>query len=507
MHKTKTTTLTTLLILGLIVTTIPAFITTSTAANGDWTLIYDGRGVKAYPDLKEYVWQKNATMEPHGIYDKIGLHRLVKTGITPKGVVFLCTGFWYSAEQVMSNPPGDNWTKNENHSQPMYWANRGFDVYGIDYRTHFVPIALNSSQLSFMANWGFDQWISDIKEAVDKAKEVSGATKIFMAGFAGGGPITMNYASKYWQQDLRGIILIDGRNASKNTSPKDTYNLTATLAQMNAGGTWGVEYSSPPSGAIFLLKYALESPGGPAVNPVTGASLIPAVNPSTNKTWTNITEYMKFLTGSRTSQSNIPGGYGTYDASLLFTATVDRYWPNRLNLEIAACGDWTNCPYVTYDYDDHYGDINVPLLGFISELYGLPLYGPVIKGIANPDVTGIVLAKYGHFDSFIGVYSARDVSQPVLDWMGSQLVGLKASAFCNVTVLSGWTWYFFAHSIGGIGTHAYQWYEGTTLLQGQTSMVLPVTKNTPGTYKFYCKVTDSEGATTNSNAVTLTVIR
>jgi len=42
-------------------------------------------------------------------------------------------------------------------------------------------------------------------------------------------------------------------------------------------------------------------------------------------------------------------------------------------------------------------------------------------------------------------------------------------------------------------------------MAGQTKMVLPVTKNTPGTYTYYCKVTDANGATVNSNSVTLTV--
>jgi hypothetical protein len=83
---------------------------------------------------------------------------------------------------------------------------------------------------------------------------------------------------------------------------------------------------------------------------------------------------------------------------------------------------------------------------------------------------------------------------------------LRASAFCNVTVLPGWTWYFFVQSAGGSGAHTYQWYEGTTLLQGQSSMVIALTKNTPGTYTFYCGVTDSEGTTANSNNVTLTVM-
>jgi hypothetical protein len=81
-----------------------------------------------------------------------------------------------------------------------------------------------------------------------------------------------------------------------------------------------------------------------------------------------------------------------------------------------------------------------------------------------------------------------------------------ATAFCSVTVLGGWTWSFFVHSNGGVGKHTYQWYEETTLLTGQTSMVLTVTKTVPGTYTFYCKVTDAEGTTANSNNVTLTVL-
>jgi len=83
---------------------------------------------------------------------------------------------------------------------------------------------------------------------------------------------------------------------------------------------------------------------------------------------------------------------------------------------------------------------------------------------------------------------------------------LSASAFCNVSVMAGQTWYFFAQSSGGIGTCTYQWYEGTTLLAGQTSMLLPITKASAGTYTYYCKVTDSIGSTVNSNTITLTVI-
>ncbi len=83
---------------------------------------------------------------------------------------------------------------------------------------------------------------------------------------------------------------------------------------------------------------------------------------------------------------------------------------------------------------------------------------------------------------------------------------LQATARDNVTVLPGWTWWFYVQAVGGTGTLKYQWYEGTTPLQGQTSTVVPITKNNPGKYEFYCQVTDSEGITINSNTVSLAVM-
>jgi pimeloyl-ACP methyl ester carboxylesterase len=83
---------------------------------------------------------------------------------------------------------------------------------------------------------------------------------------------------------------------------------------------------------------------------------------------------------------------------------------------------------------------------------------------------------------------------------------LSASVFCSVTAITGQTWYFFAHSTGGLGSYSFQWYEGATLLPGQTSMILPMSKTAAGIYSYTCKVTDTQGTTATSNAITLTVI-
>jgi pimeloyl-ACP methyl ester carboxylesterase len=473
-----------------------------------WTLTTDARSLKAYPALQETIWQKNAAMPPNGQYDKIGLHRLVKPGATSKGVVFFLPGTYGNGEGFVSNPPQNNWTWTENASQPIYWANRGFDVYAIDYRTHFVPMTLNASQLSFMANWGWTQWISDIKEAVDKAKVESSTAKVFLAGHSFGGIASMNYATKYWQEDLRGIILLDGGNATKCPTT-NKFNLTAAINSINNAGAWAYDFptlsaAAPSSpGLIFQFRYAFENPGAPAEYPL-GKPLTPTINPVTNKTWTNITEYQAVTTNLQ--MSNVKGGYADINTVMQNLYVQDRYWPARLTLEMTADRDWDNCPYASFDFDDHYSEINVPLIGFVSELRNLALGGPVAKGIANSDVTSIVLLKYAHNDVIRGTYSARDVSQPVFDWMLSHYQAPGASAFGSVTVMAGQTWYFFAHSSSNIGTCTYQWYEGTTLLTGQTSMVLPVAKTAAGTYTYTCKIKDTEGTAANSNTVTLTVI-
>ena len=477
-----------------------------------WSLVTIARSLKAYPSLQESIWQKNASMLPNGPYDKIGLHRLVNPSLPTKGVIVLNPGTYGSGEQLISNPPENNFTKYENNSIAIYWANRGYDVYSMDYRTHFVPITTNANQLSFMANWGWDQWISDMKEAVNKAKAVSGASKVFMAGFSFGGIATMNYATKYAQEDIRGIILLDGGWTAKNQNypSTNTYNLTATMNQINAAGLWSYEFpnlpntAAAPSGALFTSQFILQNPGAPANIPGTNQSLPPPINPLTNKIWSNITEWYNVVQSG--PFSNTLGGYGNVTINLQNTANYDRYWPRKLYAEMGAYKDWTNCPDVAVDFDDHYKEINVPLLGFTSELFGLPSFGSAINGIANSDFNAVLLLKYGHTDIVQGTYSTRDVSQPVVEWMGNHYQPPSASAFCSVTVTTGQTWYFFAHSSGTVGPNTYQWNEGTTILTGQTSMLMPVTKTTAGTYTYTCKVTDAEGTTATSNTITLTVI-
>jgi hypothetical protein len=73
------------------------------------------------------------------------------------------------------------------------------------------------------------------------------------------------------------------------------------------------------------------------------------------------------------------------------------------------------------------------------------------------------------------------------------------------TVLSNQAATFTASASGGTSPYTYQWYEGTTIMTGQTSSTFTTSKSTVGTYSFSCKVTDSKSATANSSPATLTV--
>jgi hypothetical protein len=83
---------------------------------------------------------------------------------------------------------------------------------------------------------------------------------------------------------------------------------------------------------------------------------------------------------------------------------------------------------------------------------------------------------------------------------------IAASAFSSTTLLKGQTWGFFVQATGGVGPLSYQWYEGSTLISGQTSTVLSMSKGVAGTYTYTCKVTDATGAAANTNVITLNVI-
>jgi len=468
MKKNKRYTLIALLLITLFLLTIPNFSATAQTTQG-WTMTVNAQSLKAYPNLTEYVWVKSATMQPNGPYDQIALHRLVLAGRAPNGVVLVVgCPTWGTGTEMISNPETDSWTKTEDHSQAIYWANRGFDVYAIDFRTHFAPNPLNTTQASFEANWGWDQWISDIKEAANLAKAISGNDKFFIAGYCTGGEAALNYATKYWQTDLRGIIIEDMNFIGVPAYPvvsvpvgTNSYNLTQAIYNMTATNSWIVASIVSLYSFRLLANYALQNPSAPAQYP-PGTTLQPAINPQTNSTWTNITQYITYLIQNNFGSTSYPPGYysnlnaGYGDISQVeYCFANQEPLPGRLIMENLAMADWTNCPYMSYDYNDHYSQIGVPILAFeAANFANYTGQFRFVNGTATNDFTGIMLKNYGHLDLFYGTYSARDVSEPALEWMvNHQMSPIFTSGFENG--FNSWT-----STYGGVSVVTSPVYQG-----------------------------------------------
>ena len=209
-----------------------------TSIADDQQLIYK-KPLSVQPELTEYYWElERPPFE--GPYDKVGLHRVVNESVKPKAAVFVFPGTNASTWRFIGNDFLQNTIDSANKRLQQspekkeelmslldevktmperliirFLASNGYDVYGMNYRTHYIPSDYEAEDLKFMNNWGWDLFVEDGKAAIEKTKKVSGFNKVFIAGTSFGGMLSTTYASKYWKEDLKGIISLDGGNGGR----------------------------------------------------------------------------------------------------------------------------------------------------------------------------------------------------------------------------------------------------------------------------------------------------
>jgi pimeloyl-ACP methyl ester carboxylesterase len=412
-----------------------------------WT--YKGVGVaEKNPALKHYFWE--TARAPFGPFDRIALHRFVlepnnsaaipgRPSPDSREVLFIIPGTWDRGSTKDSDP---------NVSENWYFANQGYDVYSIEFRTgyvanlaadQFAPAGYGDA-LKATADWTYAVFREDIKACIELAKDIARTDKLFLAGRSRGGTQMYIYAAKYWQQDLKGLISLDGGGAYVTLDPTRQVSeaaFNASVAAFKAKGPYLSEVSSFEQGRLAgAVPFSRNDVGKPlpAVADLPPDKPIPPYAPAEKAVIATVSDaaaYGSFYVWGAGKVTNYytpyPGGQGeTYmerEVLVGILSNFTRYWPRIQDVEGAAMANYgTNHPYL--DYVDT-GDVNVPLLVFGSE-FGCPngvCRAPLpnqVTRIAGRDITTVFLAGFGHLDVYAGTHSREQVKKPMLDWMNAR---------------------------------------------------------------------------------------
>ncbi|HYX26045.1 MAG TPA: hypothetical protein VFC23_17955 [Thermoanaerobaculia bacterium] len=370
-----------------------------------------------------------------GPFDEIGIHRVVKetapnVPIHARDAVFLTHGdIWNFRAAFLTGA----------HPIPVFLAENGVDVWGIDFRWTFVPATV--TDLSFMKTWGLEQDARDLGIAIGAARIArahtgSGLGKIDLLGWSRGGQI--GYA--YLNAETR---LPPGLRQVKGFIPVDIYLKTdvpqlrtfACQRRQNTEATIaGGGFANPSGGLIQALGVlAATDPNGSSILNGPPFNLPGFTNRQAGLLVGEAT--FLFLAGLEpTPFYHFTGG--TFDAQgkpsgLLYTNEQNLFTleqgsaPVQPNQELADA-DAATCGQTDVHFDDHLAQIRVPIL-YVGAGGGFGEFGVYTTTLlGSKDVTTHIvhkvpadqrLADFGHADLFLAGDAQTLVWQPILDWV------------------------------------------------------------------------------------------
>ncbi|HEX6900250.1 MAG TPA: hypothetical protein VF789_11075 [Thermoanaerobaculia bacterium] len=383
-------------------------------------------------DVAEYSFKVRVGSGP---YDEIGVHRVVKE-IAPNVPA--------RAAKAVFLAPGDIWNFRAAFLTgakplPVFLAENGVDVWGIDYRWTAVPAT--ETNLSFMADWGIEQDARDLGFALGVARFTramtgSGFGKIHLLGWSRGGQIGYAYLNGETQlppglRQVAGFIPVDIYLKTdvpqlKAFACQRQQNTEAILASGQAaadvGGLialLGTLAATDPTGSSILNGPPFNLPGytnreaGLLVGEAT-FGLQGGLEPA---------PFYHFTGGNFGADGKPTGLLYSNDADLFsFERGASPFQPNR---ELAEA-DAATCEQTDVAFDDHLGEITVPVL-YIGAGGGFGEFGVYTTTLlGSADVTTHVVSlvpaearivDFGHADLFLANNAETLVWQPLLDWV------------------------------------------------------------------------------------------
>jgi pimeloyl-ACP methyl ester carboxylesterase len=370
-------------------------------------------------NLIETVWHTHRP--PEGEYDTVGLRRLIAdNNLDPAGVIVYLPPSATSARL---------YTNSQDYDFRIYLANRGYDVFSVDYRASFVPS--DETDISCMAKWTTRVHLDDIQEAVKFVKEMTGAEKVYLAGHSTGARYVYLYAAERWEEDVAGMIVLDGA-PWESYGPEELYamDIDKCYAALSEGDT--------PENRNLFKSYGL-APGdhyyeatvaefdsefyeaiGAYLQDLGARSPVPDFD--TAKDY--IASQFHHVWGAK-QFANVLEGYASVGMLVAFVVRAAvPYWPLVDYAEEAYIGNWNGKPpKPELQFHDGICEIDVPLIVFASEEWTTALgmqfwykqLGPVM--VKSADTEFHLLENFGHIDVLLGEYAKQQVFEPLYGWL------------------------------------------------------------------------------------------
>jgi hypothetical protein len=322
------------------------------------------------------------------------------------------------------------------HAAPVFLAEHGVDVWGIDLGWILIPAA--TTDFSFLNGWGIERDARDVGIALGLARaarflEGNGFGKMDLLGWSRGGQVGYTYMNGETQvpsllRQVKGFAPVDIfvksddadiRQASCNREAAEQAALDAGTYQSVNGelfNTLGTLALTAPTGASPILPGFNNFQAGLALGSATYSLLPPGQS---------FVPLYHFNGGTFDASGNPTGlTYTPNDAWFHFESGASPYE----SMELLRDGDALVCDQESLPFDDHYGRINVPVL-YLGAGGGIGTYGVYSTTLLGThDVTTHIVTllpaaqrafDFGHVDLWTGTNAQSLDWQALLDWINA----------------------------------------------------------------------------------------
>lgn len=362
--------------------------------------------------------------------DRIRLHRIVKE-IAPY--------FAAPSNRALMLAHGDRWGFDatfltslatdavpDEQAMPIFLAQNGMDVWGIDFRWARVP--LETEDLSFMSSWDLETDVGDLGLALWVARSIraltgSGFGKMHLAGFSRGGQVGYVYLGEESQRPrpwrhVRGFIPLDIALKS------DDADVRQLACERYEDFQTQIEEGTLVASTTlfqFLADLARTEPEEPSpfFPPFTNRQL--ALDIGTFPRSSGMVPFFHSV-GGLLAEDLTPLGlqFSTEDHFFAFLAGQAFHQPMGIFLQAEAI----LCDEIETPLDDHLGDIEVPVF-YVGAGGGFGEFGVYNTTLlASNDVESLVVSldedrsvDLGHQELFLADDAETLFWRPILDWI------------------------------------------------------------------------------------------